>query len=188
MDGSMAAQGIQVYCMNRRFTVADMPGYGKANLQTEAGWGGNSEMGLSAIRALKEGPFKLQVLRGLPFTHGLLVSTARSKQRFAGKCSFLINCHGTRHCYARWHPCADSFSQPQDAVAVHQKWNGQWKHVIQDWWDCHVQYKLREIPWRVRRLFWTWVIERIDFLLYDILHANRPWLPKGLLVYVTLLQ
>ena len=32
----MAAQGIQVYCMNRRFTVADMPGYGKANLQTEA--------------------------------------------------------------------------------------------------------------------------------------------------------
>lgn len=37
IDGSMAAQGIQVYCMNRRFTVADMPGYGKANLQTEAG-------------------------------------------------------------------------------------------------------------------------------------------------------
>jgi len=48
-------KGIQVYCMNRRFTVADMPGYGKANLQTE------------------------------------------------------------------------------DAVAVHQKWNGQWKHVIQDY-------------------------------------------------------
>lgn len=28
-------KGIQVYCMNRRFTVADMPGYGRAALQTE---------------------------------------------------------------------------------------------------------------------------------------------------------
>lgn len=28
-------KGIQVYCMNRRFTVADMPGYGQAALQTE---------------------------------------------------------------------------------------------------------------------------------------------------------
>lgn len=28
-------KGIQVYCMNRRFTVADMPGYGQAKLQTE---------------------------------------------------------------------------------------------------------------------------------------------------------
>lgn len=28
-------KGIQVYCMNRRFTVADMPGYGQAGLQTE---------------------------------------------------------------------------------------------------------------------------------------------------------
>ena len=62
-------------------------------------------------------------------------------------CSFLINCDGTGHGCASWLPCAGSFSQPQDAVAVHQKWNGQWKHVIQDWW---------EIPRRVRWLFWTW--------------------------------
>eukprot|EP00435_Cladocopium_sp_Y103_P013555 s1928_g3.t1 len=48
-------KGIQVYCMNRRFTVADMPGYGQAGLQTE------------------------------------------------------------------------------EAAAVHEKWNGQWKNVIEDY-------------------------------------------------------
>ncbi|CAK9013701.1 unnamed protein product, partial [Durusdinium trenchii] len=47
-------KGIQVYCLNRRFTVADMPGYGRP------------------------GP-------------------------------------------------------TEDAMAVHQKWTGQWKHVIQDY-------------------------------------------------------
>lgn len=101
------------------------------------------------------------------------------QRRICMVCSFLINCDGTGHGCASWLPCAGSFIQPQDAVAVHQKWNGQWKHVIQDWWDCHFQYKLWEIPRRVWRIFWTWGHRVIEYFHIDLLYSMIYFMPKG---------